>query len=272
MLTIILGILVGLSLGLTGGGGSLFAVPLLIYVLGIQPQLATTISLAAVSAMSAIGAVEAGVNKMVEWRASLIFVLGGIVCAPLGVHLANNLSESMIITLFAVLMLIIATSMWLRAGKPDQAAVVRVNYRQKSPDEGAICKLEDNRAIRLSGPCSMVLVLGGGVTGTLSGLFGVGGGFLIVPALMFITGLNIHRAVASSLLIISLIGVSGVSAAFFQGRPVMHDVTGLFILGGLFGMVTGRLAVKRISSSILQKVFSTLIFIIALAMLFIKLQ
>ena len=272
MLTIFLGSLVGLSLGLTGGGGSLFAVPLLIYVLGIQPQLATTISLAAVAAMSAFGAIEAGINKMVEWYASLIFVLGGMVCAPLGVQLAGNLSENVIIIYFALLMLIIAASMWYRAGKPEQAKVVRVNYQQDDGNQGAICKLTDDQAIRLTAPCSAVLVLSGAVTGILSGLFGVGGGFLIVPALMFITGLNIHRAVASSLLIISLIGVSGVSAAFFQGRPVVSDVTGLFILGGLAGMMAGRLAVKRISSSMLQRFFSTLIFIIALTMLFFKLQ
>lgn len=271
MLTIFLGALVGLSLGLTGGGGSLFAVPLLIYVLGIQPQLATTVSLAAVASMSAFGAIEASINKMVEWRASLIFVIGGILCAPAGVYFASNLSETVIVTSFAVLMLIIAASMWYKASKqPGQASIVRVNYYREIEMNGAICKFDDNRTIRLSAPCSVALVISGGVTGVLSGLFGVGGGFLIVPALMFITQLNIHRAVASSLLVISLIGISGVSAAVYQGRPIALDVTGLFILGGIAGMLIGRLTAKQISSSLLQKVFSLFIFIIGLAMLFIK--
>ena len=263
--------MVGLSLGLTGGGGSLFAVPLLIYVLGIQPQLATTISLAAVASMSAFGAVEATINKMIEWRASLIFVIGGIICAPIGVHIATSLSETIIVTSFAVLMLIIAASMWYKASKqPAQASIVRVNYIQLDEKDGAICKFDDDRAIRLSAPCSVALVICGAVTGMLSGVFGVGGGFLIVPALMFVTQLNIHRAVASSLLVICLIGISGVTAAFFQGRLVAIDVTGLFILGGLVGMMLGRLTVKRISSSLLQKVFSIFIFIIAITILLVK--
>lgn len=272
MLTIILGTLVGLSLGLTGGGGSLFAVPLLIYVSGIQPQLATTVSLAAVASMSAFGAIEAGINKMVEWRASLIFVIGGIIFAPVGVHIATHLGDTVIVTSFAVLMLIIAVSMWYRASKqPGQASIVRVNYNQDVEMNGAICKFDDNQAIRLSAPCSVALVVCGGVTGILSGVFGVGGGFLIVPALTFITQLNIHRAVASSLFVISLIGISGVSAAVYQGRPIAVDVTVLFILGGLAGMLLGRLIVKRISSSLLQKVFAMFIFVIALGMLIFKL-
>lgn len=270
MLTIFLGALVGLSLGLTGGGGSLFAVPLLIYVLGIQPQLATTISLAAVASMAVLGAIEAGINKMVEWHASLIFVIGGIICAPIGVRIASGLDENIIVISFAVLMIIISASMWYRASKqPAQSAIVRVNYFQEEEKDGAICKFTEDK-IKISAPCSVALVVCGSVTGVLSGLFGVGGGFLIVPALTFITQLDIHRAVASSLLVISLIGISGVGAAFYQDRPVTLDVTGLFILGGLAGMMLGRLIVKRISSTLLQKIFSIFIFIIALTMLFMN--
>lgn len=272
MLTIFLGALVGLSLGLTGGGGSLFAVPLLIYVLGVQPHLATTISLAAVASMAAFGAIEASINKMVEWRASLIFVIGGITCAPFGVKIAGLLSENIIITCFAILMLIIAALMWYRATKqPADAAIVRVNYIDDDDENnGAICKYNDDQIIKLSAPCSVILVISGGITGVLSGLFGVGGGFLIVPALTFITQLNIHRAVASSLLVISLIGLSGVSAAVYQGRLITLDITGLFILGGLVGMIIGRLTAKRIPSTLLQKVFSLFILITATAMLIIK--
>lgn len=268
MLTIFLGALVGIALGLTGGGGSLFAVPILIYLLNVQPQLATTISLAAVATMAAFGAIEASINKMVEWRTSLIFIAGGIICAPLGVSISNHLSEKFIVIGFAVLMLMIAISMWYRAyKKPDQAAVVRVNYEQGIEDGSAICQFNEDQIINLSAPCSAVLIFCGCITGVLSGLFGVGGGFLIVPALIFVTQLNIHRAVASSLLIISLIGLSGVGAAFYQGRPITFDITGLFILGGLLGMFFGRLIVKQISTSLLQKVFSVFIFVIAIATL-----
>lgn len=95
-----------------------------------------------------------------------------------------------------------------------------------------------------------MLLLSGCVTGVLSGLFGVGGGFLIIPVLTTVTQLGIHRAVASSLLIIALIGISGVGAAFLQGRTVELTITGLFILGGLIGMLGGRLIAKQIPSII----------------------
>jgi uncharacterized protein len=270
MLTILLGALVGLALGLTGGGGSIFAVPLLIYVLDIQPQLATTMSLAAVAAMAGFGTIEASINKMVEWRASLILVLGGIICAPLGVNIASRVNESFIVIGFSVLMLLVATSMWYRVSKrPDQASVVRVNYRNNNETDGAICQLNDNQDLSLSAPCSAVLLVSGCVTGVLSGLFGVGGGFLIVPVLTTVTQLGIHRAVASSLLIITLIGISGVGAAFLQGRTVEFAITGLFILGGLVGMFGGRLIAKKIPALLLQKVFTLGIFVIALITLFI---
>ncbi|MEQ8937336.1 MAG: sulfite exporter TauE/SafE family protein [Gammaproteobacteria bacterium] len=132
-----MGALVGLALGLTGGGGSIFAVPLLIYVLDIQPQLATTMSLAAVAAMVGFGTIEASINKMVEWRTSLILALGGIICAPLGVNIAGRSNESFIVIGFTILMLLVAVSMWYRASRrPDQAAVVWVNYRNRNETDG----------------------------------------------------------------------------------------------------------------------------------------
>ena len=256
--------MVGLALGLTGGGGSLFAVPLLIYLIGVDARSATTISLAAVSAMAAAGAVEAGYKKMIEWRASLIFILGGITCAPLGVKIASFMGDQGLLLGFAALMYVISLSMLYRTHvKPEQASVVRSNYQGGAGDVGAICQVNDDQQIRLSAPCGVVLVLTGSVTGVLAGLFGVGGGFIIVPALTFITLLNIHRAVASSLFIISLIGISGLIAAFMQGRPVDIPITGLFVTGGLVGMLGGRLIAGRISSPRLQTVFAVLILLVA---------
>ena len=271
MLTIILGILVGLGLGLTGGGGSLFALPLLIYVLAVEPLMAITVSLAAVTAMASMGAIEALLNKMVEWRVAVILAVGGMVTAPFGVALSRQVDEVLILTSFAILMLLIAASMWYRVIKqPDDAAVLRVNFDKTQDESGAICRLDNNQRIRLTAPCSIVLLVCGGVTGILSGFFGVGGGFLIVPALTFVTQLNIHRAVASSLLIIALIGLSGVASALLQGRQIELVVTGLFVIGGLIGLFAGRLMSRRAPAILLQKIFATSMVIIALATLFLN--
>jgi uncharacterized membrane protein YfcA len=273
VLTVILGILVGLALGLTGGGGSLFAVPLLVYVLHIQPQAATTISLAAITVVAAIGAVEAGFNKMIEWRASLYFLIGGIVAAPVGVRIADRLDGSTLITGFAILMLLIAVSMWYRAIRlPEQLAVVRVNFLRQRDEQSAICQLSDDRKLSLAAPCTVVLMVSGLITGLLSGLFGVGGGFLIVPALIFITDIGINRAVATSLAIITMIGLSGVLSAIGQGRALDTVILGLFILGGIIGMLLGRLLARQIPALLLQKIFSVFILLIALLTLTTRLS
>jgi len=101
-------------------------------------------------------------------------------------------------------------------------------------------------------------------TGFLSGMFGVGGGFVIVPALVLFSGMSIHRAVATSLLVIVLISISGVASHFANGRGISLEVTGLFVLGGVLGMFFGGSLGKRLPASVLQKVFASGIVTIAI--------
>jgi uncharacterized protein len=101
-------------------------------------------------------------------------------------------------------------------------------------------------------------------TGFLSGLFGVGGGVVIVPALIMLSGMPIHRAVGTSLLVIVLISISGVASHFIAGRGIALDVTGLFVFGGILGLVLSHLVAKRITGSMLQKVFAAGIVVVAI--------
>jgi hypothetical protein len=103
----------------------------------------------------------------------------------------------------------------------------------------------------------LVLVFSGVITGVLSGLFGVGGGFLIVPALTLVASLPMQRAVATSLLIIAIISASGSAAYLLAGRPLALTVTALFVLGGLGGMVLGGRLSRRLAGPQLQKLFAT---------------
>ena len=188
MLTILFGMLVGLSLGLTGGGGSIIAVPLLIIGLQVTPLQATTISLAAVAVTSAYGSLVAGYARMIEWRAALIMVAAGMVTAPVGVMLAQEVPSQFIVIGFSILMVVVALLMALKIWRnPANASVVRARLIDDlETDSSAICRLDENAVLRLSAPCGVVLFLAGCITGALSGFFGVGGGFLIVPALTFI--------------------------------------------------------------------------------------
>lgn len=268
-MAILFGIVVGLALGLTGGGGSIFAVPLLIYGLGLRPADATLISLFTVAIISAVGAAGALRARLVEFRSTLMFVAGGMLAAPAGVSLAQQVNESTITLGFALLMMVVAVSMWLRARRhPENTSVVRADFVPVSSNENnPVCRLRPDETLRLTAPCSAVLLLTGAVTGVLSGFFGVGGGFLIVPALIFVTQMSIHRAVATSLLIITFIGLAGASSALVSGRDLPWKLSTFFLLGGMIGVSGGRLLARRIAGPSLQKIFAVAMVLVAAVVL-----
>jgi hypothetical protein len=257
-MSVLFGVVVGLSLGLTGGGGSIFAVPLLIYGLGVAPQSAVAVSLGAVAIASAFGAVEGCARGVVEWRAAIIFAVAGMLAAPLGVYLGGAASEDLIVLSFAALMLVVALRMGFKALRtPDHSAVVRARLSEHAREDiGTICRYSHDGRLRLNAPCSAALSGVGLLVGVLSGFFGVGGGFLIVPALTLITRMGIHRAVATSLLVITLIGLSGLASAVLAGREIDWALTGFFVVGGIIGMFVGRGLARFLAGVTLQVVFS----------------
>jgi len=258
MLGILFGVLVGLALGLTGGGGSIFAVPLLIYGLDVAPKSAVAISLGAVAITAAFGAIEGWFRGLVELRAALIFAVAGMAAAPLGVYIGGQVSDSLVVFSFAGLMMAVAIRMALQSRRePGQASVVRSKFADDAVnDPGTVCQYNPDGQLRLNAPCSAALAGVGLLVGVLSGFFGVGGGFLIVPALILITTMGIHRAVATSLLVITLIGLSGLGSAALSGREIDWALTGLFIVGGIGGMFSGRVLARFLAGATLQLVFS----------------
>lgn len=265
MLSIVFGVVMGLALGLTGGGGSIFAVPLLIYGLGVDPHSAVAMSLAAVAVTAALGAFEAWLRGVVEVRAALIFAVAGMICAPLGVYLGDQVDQAVVLVLFAALMLVVAARMLIKARRaPLESRVVRARLdTQAADDAGTVCRYSTDGRLRLNAPCSAALIGVGALVGVLSGFFGVGGGFLIVPALIVITEMGIHRAVATSLLVISLIGVSGVGSAVVAGRDMNWAILALFVVGGVVGMFMGRALAQRLAGATLQTIFAVAMIVIA---------
>lgn len=264
-MSIVFGIVMGLALGLTGGGGSIFAVPLLIYGLGLPAQNAVAVSLGAVALTSAFGAVESSWRGLIELRAGLIFAVAGVATAPIGIYLGDSVSETVIVSLFAAIMIVVAIRMFVKASRAgDESRVVRARpAAQAQDDPGTVCHYSHDGQLRLNAPCSAALVVVGVVVGILSGFFGVGGGFLIVPALMLITEMGIHRAVATSLLVITLIGLSGLGSAVVSGRELDWGLTALFVLGGIIGMAGGRSLSRYLAGPTLQTVFAAAMLVIA---------
>ena len=270
MLSLLFGLIVGFSLGLTGGGGSIFAVPLLVSGLATPAHEAVGVSLVAVGATALSGAIVRLRRREVELKAALLFGSAGIIGAPIGAVLGKKLPAEFLLGGFALLMLLVAVRMWRQAIRnPAEAQIVRARDDGLDLDatSGAACRINPSGGLNLTSRCTFVLALSGVFTGLLSGLFGVGGGFLIVPALVLVASLPMQRAVATSLLIIAIISASGSVSYLLAGRPLALTVTALFVLGGLGGMVLGARFSRRLAGPQLQKLFATTMVGVAIYML-----
>jgi uncharacterized membrane protein YfcA len=185
-------------------------VPLLVYGLGVDPREAIGASLVTVGATALVGFLQRWRVGLVEMRTGLLFAVAGMTTAPLGSWLAARIPEAPLLLLFAVLMLAVAARMWRKAGDVAERHVLVVR-----PDEpGPVCRRDPQGVLHWNSRCALLLVGVGLGTGLLAGLFGVGGGFIIVPALVLFSGMGIQRAVGTSLLVIA------------SGQYVGHRVAG----------------------------------------------
>lgn len=239
------GALVGFSLGLIGGGGSILAVPLMVYVVGVpDAHVAIGTSAIAVAANAAFNLTNHARGGTVRWSCALPFAAAGIAGALVGTIFGKLLDGRKLLELFALLMLVIAVLMLktrARAGVAD-VAISRDN---------------------------MPAILGLGLsTGILSGFFGIGGGFLIVPGLMLATGMPIINAVSSSLVAVTAFGLSTAASYAWSGL-VSWRLAGLFIAGGVAGGLIGTRLARSLSvqKGALNIVFASVIILVALYML-----
>jgi uncharacterized protein len=264
-LALIFGAVVGVSLGLTGGGGSILAVPLLVYGLSVAPREAVGVSLAAVGATALAGAAHRVWRGDVELRTGLMFAVAGMLGAPAGTFIGRRVSETLLLMLFAALMLLVAARMWRRAStNPEEAAALRAPIGKPPIDEpGPACRRDPAGRLRMTSRCAVVLAVAGVASGVLSGLFGVGGGFVVVPALVLFSGMGIHRAVATSLLVIALVSASGLASYLLAGQPLSASVTLLFVAGGVAGLALGTWFGRSLSPVKLQKAFAAVIVAVA---------
>jgi len=239
------GMLVGFSLGLVGGGGSILAVPLMVYVVGVpEPHVAIGTSAIAVATNAAINLSNHARGGTVIWSCALVFAAAGIVGAFGGSILGKMVEGQKLLALFALIMLVIAMLMLKtrsRIGLPD----VKISMS------------------------NMPAIIGLGLaTGTLSGFFGIGGGFLIVPALMLATGMPIMNAVSSSLVAVTAFGMTTAASYAWSGL-VSWALAGLFVAGGILGGLAGTRSARHLAErrGALNIVFAVVIIAVALYML-----
>ena len=220
LLALLSGGLVGLLLGATGGGGSLVAIPLLVYVVGIPVQNASAMSLIVVGYSALFGAWQESRQKQVHVPAALVFSLTGVLGAWSGAQGHQLVSETVVLFLFGNLLLFM--SLWT-FWQPQS---------DKSQDAVTGC------AKHFSWPCALKASAIGWGVGLLTGFFGIGGGFLIVPALMILLGFPIRLAMGTSFLIIALIAIGGI-VGHLNLASLDFFLTGLVLLGSVLGLVFG---------------------------------
>ena len=259
LIGILLGAVVGVILGLTGAGGSVLAVPLLMVGYGWTLARAAPVALIAVAASAMLGTCMAWRHSYVRYRAATVMGLCGWVSAPLGLRAAHHLPERTLIGLFAAVMIIVALRMLRQAvRRPAEAQVMRASVAGEGPPAtGHLIKLNYDTGRLIWTPLTAVVIGSVGlVTGFLSGLLGIGGGFVIVPAVRVTTPLSIHSAVATSLMTIAIVSTGTVTAAALGGSGLPWAQALPFAGGALVGMGVGRWVTPRVSGARLEEAFA----------------
>ncbi|MDJ0707521.1 MAG: sulfite exporter TauE/SafE family protein [Leptolyngbyaceae cyanobacterium MO_188.B28] len=262
MLTSTLGhifaVAVGLSLGLLGGGGSILAVPILIYVMGVGTKEAIAISLVSVGVVSSIGAISHGLEGKVKLNVALIFAPAAMLGAYFGAHLASFpwISETFQLICFGVTMLLASLLMIYQTRQRHRKELNKKlldNYIYHAPKEASLLHF------------SMLPVEGLGI-GVLTGFVGIGGGFAIVPALVLMAKIPMKQAVGTSLLIISLKSVTGFLGYLGQ-IDISWELTVSFTLAATLGTLVGTYLNKFINASVLQASFGYFVLLSAILIL-----
>lgn len=248
-----LGSLVGVSLGMTGGGGAIFAVPLLVHGLGVSPREAIGVSLLTVGSTAAVGFVDRLRLRQVELKPGILFAIAGMLGAPLGTLVAGSLPEWSLLVGFAGLMLVVAYRLWKQA-KPASADAFLCSNLNDS--DAPTCRRDSQGNLILATPCAVLLLLIGVVTGALTGLFGVGGGFVIVPALVLFSGMRMSHAIGTSLMVVTFVSLSGIAFRSWSDLQVPLTTILPFVVGGWVGLFVGQAIGRRLSTVWLQKVFA----------------
>lgn len=252
-LAITLGAVIGLVMALTGAGGGVLAVPLLVFGLHLPVQQAAPVGLVAVGLAAALGAAIGLYQGVVRYRAAALIGAAGMLMAPLGVFMAQRLPNRPLIGVFA---LVLMYSAWRGFTRTVLSVPLAVPCRVNSADH----RLTWTQA------CARALVGTGLVAGLLSGLLGVGGGFVIIPALTRYTDLEVRSIQMTSLAVIAWVSLSGVAAAALHG-PLPWDVALPFASGAVIALLAGQQVAKKLDVKRLQQAFAGLTLVVAILML-----
>ena len=270
LISVILGLFVGLVLAITGAGGAILSLPLLVFFLRIKMIDAAPISLMAITLSAGLAAILGLRSGIVRYNAATLLAAFGVLCAPLGVYVAHQLPEKVLAVLFSIVLLVVSIRSFQKFRTPTLLIGDDCDDPNGCPDNDE--KVEPACAVNpatsklfWTAPCTKRLILTGGFSGFISGLLGVGGGFIIVPTLHSISNLETKMIVATSLAVIALVSMA--SAFSYAGSgAILWGIALPFVGATVGGMVLGRALHSKIPSHINVLIFGILSLTIAFFM------
>jgi len=262
LISVGLGLIVGIILALTGAGGGLLAVPLLVFVVGLRVSEAVPISLLAIGMATMLGAGLGLKYGTVRYKAVLLMAGTGMLLSPFGIWLAKQIDNQWLGIIFAIILLLVSYQTFRKAH--SNQLIVDAQPDSRTPP----CVLDINSGKFIwTARCARIMVMSGSVAGLLTGLLGVGGGFVIVPALQRYTNLVMQSIISTSLAVIALVSMTGVVSSVLAGS--LNWVIAIpFCAGALSGIIGGRLISSQLAGSQLQYSFAVVLVLVAVGMIY----
>ena len=254
IISVAAGVVVGMLIGALGGGGGVLTIPILVFGLDVAPHVAASSSLVIVGVTSALALVGAARRRVVHWGTGLVFGVIGTVGTFFGTALARRIDGAHLLLAFAALLVVIAIVMWRRAALAPDSHQTSVAPRDR-PVMGS-----------LLGPEAATIMAAATAVGLLTGFFGVGGGFAVVPALVLALKLPMSEAVGTSLLVLTLNTCSALAARAIteHGLPIDVGIVVPFTCAAIGGSYLGAALARRAPSDVLQRAFAVLLVGVAL--------
>jgi uncharacterized membrane protein YfcA len=249
LLTLSLSIIIGLLLGLLGGGGSILTVPMLVYLLKVEPKTAIATAFVVIGSSSLVALIPHAKRAAVCWKSGLSFGLSGMLGAFSGGRLATHFPNELLMLFFGVICLLTGLLM-IRGNTPQHSAT--------NQEPISLCPLKL--------PLSKLLI-NGFLVGGLTGIVGIGGGFIIVPALTLLVGLTLQGAIGTSLLIIAMNSAAGL-IGYSSQISLDPELTLLMTTGTVFGSLLGGYLSNLLPAQTLKRSFGILVILVALYVLY----
>ncbi len=236
--------LVGASLGLFGAGGSMIMLPVLVYVVGMEPHAAVPLSLAIIGTTSLLSVAVRAPEREIHWRIALGFGGAALAGTYLGSRLTSLVPGAVLLLSFGLLLVVVGAGMW-RASTADEN---RVRARERP----------------------LLMLAAGWSVGVLTGFLGVGGGFLIVPAMVRVGGLAMCEATRTSLVVIAMSSIAGAAAHLAHGNSVSLSLAVPLTLAALAGMMAGIHGARQVSSRRLRQGFAGFVTSVGIALVLVN--